>query len=105
MNAKLPRSVETVTLADMAVGTTGYTVPWAMYADQDRKLWLDPNFTFEERSGGTVQMHVTRTDEGFRVRYVPGETYEPGSSRASRDRDGLPVVELVGVPESDDENA
>lgn len=105
MNAELPKSMETVTLADMAVGTSGYTVPWAMYADQDRKLWLDPGFTFEERSGGTVQMRVTRTDEGFRVRHVPGETYEPGDGRSSSGRDRLPVVELIGAPETDDENA
>lgn len=105
MNAELPRSVETMTLADMAVGATGYTVPWAMYADQDRKLWLDPGFTFEGRPCGTVRMHVTRIDEGFRVRYVPGETYEPGDGRSSSRRDSLPVIELVGAPEDNDENA
>lgn len=100
MNAELPKSIETVTLADMPVGVTAYTVPWAMYADQDRKLWLDPNFTFERRPGGTVQMCVTRIDEGFRVGYVPGETYEPGNGRASS-KDGLPVVELTGAPDAD----
>lgn len=104
MNAELPRSMETVTIADMPVGTTAYTVPWAMYADQDRKLWLDPSFTFEGRPGGTVQMRVTRLDKGFRVSYVPGETYEPGSRRTPGE-DGLPVVELTGVPEADDTNA
>jgi hypothetical protein len=104
VNAELPKSIETVTLADMPVGMTAYTVPWAMYADQDRKLWLDPNFTFERKSGGTVQMRVTRLDEGFRVGYVPGETYEPGNGRAS-DKDGLPVVALTGAPEADDTNA
>lgn len=104
MNAELPRSMETVTLADMPVGLTAYTVPWAMYADRDRKLWLDPNFTFERRSGGTVRMRITRIEEGFQVGYVPGETYEPGSGRAS-EKDGLPVVELIGAPDADDPHA
>lgn len=104
MNAELPKSMETVTIADMPVGLTAYTVPWAMYADQDRKLWLNPDFTFEGRPGGTVQMRITRADEGFRVDYVPGETYEPNGGRATN-KDGLPVIELTGVPETDDASA
>lgn len=103
MNAKLPKSAETVTLADMKVGTSGYTVPWAMYADQERKLWLDPHFTFQEQPGGTVQMHVARTDEGFRVWYVGGETYRVGAGRSAPDEDGLPVARLIGAPEDDDQ--
>jgi hypothetical protein len=49
-------------------------------------------------------MRVTRLDEGFRVGYVPGETYEPGNGRSSG-KDGLPVVALTGAPEADDTNA
>lgn len=105
VNAELPRSMETVTIADLLVGETAYTAPWAMYADQDRKLWLNPGFTFEERPGGTSQMQITRTSEGFRVGCVTGETYRPDAGRSSSGEDGLPVIELFEMPETDDKSA
>lgn len=54
-------------IASMDVGDAGWTVPWAMYHDDSRRLWLNGNYTIEPRSGGTVQMRVWRDDAGWHV--------------------------------------
>lgn len=100
-NAELPKGMEPKTIADMTVGESAYVVPWAMYADTDRRLWLLPNNITQDRRGGTVQMLIARTADGFRVRQVPGETYAPGKNLPSDDQDSLPVIELLGMDEQE----
>lgn len=55
------------TIGEMKVGETGWCVPWAMNADEDRTLWLDPNHTVSQRPGGTVCMLVRKTANGIVV--------------------------------------
>ena len=67
--AKLPRGMadEDVSIAVMGVGHTGWTVPWAMYADANRGLWLNGNYTIHKGPMGTVSMRVWRDEEGWHV--------------------------------------
>ena len=64
MNAQLPSAQQEATIEDMQPGDSGWTVPWAMYADASSNLWLNGSYTLKTRPGGTVQMSVWRDDEG-----------------------------------------
>ena len=98
MNARLPESMERRDIiGNMEVGETRYTVPWAMWADEERRLWLIPGHSTEDRPGGTVQMRITRVEEGFRVLRAPGHVYDVGSGSGSGKADRLPVVELEAM--------
>ncbi len=63
--AVLPARLRERTLADLNVDESAYTVPWAMKADLDGNLWLSTHFPTRNVSGGTVQMLVTRTRNGW----------------------------------------
>ena len=63
--AKLPDRLKQKTLANLKVGESAYTVPWAMKADLDGNLWLSTHFSANKRPGGTVSMLVARGREGW----------------------------------------
>lgn len=69
MNAVLPEGLASAdhSIASMDIGDSGWTVPWAMYHDKERKLWLNGNYTLHSRLGGTVQMLVRRDEDGWHV--------------------------------------
>ncbi len=54
-------------IAVMDVGESGWTVPWAMYHDKERHLWLNGAYPLRPASGGTAQMLVTRSEDGWHV--------------------------------------
>lgn len=54
-------------IASMEVGDAGWTVPWAMFTDEERRLWLNGKYTLHHRPGGTVQMKVRRDRTGWHV--------------------------------------
>ena len=95
--ATLPENLEGPTIATMATGETAYTVPWAMWVDNDRHCWLQPAFPAESEPGGTVQMRVELQRDGYHVwpttghRYSPEE--EPGIVTTERP-EYIPVAEL-----------
>jgi|WetSurMetagenome_2_1015567.scaffolds.fasta_scaffold371585_2 hypothetical protein len=60
MRAKLPPSLEEVNLKSLCNGMSVYVVPWAMYAEEDGSLYLNGNYTFSPRPGGTENMKVTK---------------------------------------------
>lgn len=63
----LPDHLEENTIKGMDIGDTGYTVPWAMFAGGDRRLWIDGNFTIDSEPGGTVCMLIKRMSDGIDV--------------------------------------
>ncbi len=67
MNAKLPNKYKKQNLHDILVGETVYTVPWAMYADENCDLWLNGNYSFYDSPMGTATMSVSRTKRGYIV--------------------------------------
>lgn len=58
--ARLPASKQEEVIADMQPGDSGWTMPWAMYADNDNALWLNGSYTIHAQPGGTVEMRVWR---------------------------------------------
>lgn len=76
----LPESLESFTIAKMLPGDTAYTLPWAMWADENRALWINGNYPIRERPGGTVQLFIKRTETGVTVDMstIGDHTYDPG---------------------------
>ena len=69
MQAKLPAGRATVdrSIASMDVDESGWVVPWAMYHDHERNLWLNGAYTLHQTPGGTAHMRIWRDDEGWHV--------------------------------------
>ncbi|MHC4620578.1 MAG: hypothetical protein ACYTEQ_22755 [Planctomycetota bacterium] len=68
--AKLPETYEEETIIGMLPGDVGYTVPWAMWADKERELWVNGNYTIDSKPGGpgrTTNMRIERTKIGVIV--------------------------------------
>ena len=94
---KIPDHLITIGIADMLVGESGWTVPWAMYADYDGELYINGKYPFEMNKHGTVAMLIRRSDKGFVV-----DTAECGEHKWSLTgdifvggADALPVVEVT----------
>jgi len=69
MHAVVPeeRANVDISIASMDEGQSGWTVPWAMFHDSQRKFWLNGAYTLNDSPGGTVQMHVRRDPDGWHV--------------------------------------
>ena len=68
MSSKLPGELTQLLIAHMKVGDSGYTVPWAMWADVNGDLWIHGGYPVWSESGGTGHMHIERTETDMRVR-------------------------------------
>lgn len=78
IHTRLPKNMESPTIAKMKLGDIGYTVPWAMAADRSRALWIRGDYGVYAEPGGTVSMKIQRTGEGIRVfRETVTDTYSP----------------------------
>lgn len=67
-------------IRNMEVRSSGYTVPWAMWEDNARRLWLNPDYNLTTGQLGTSHMLVERTANGYKVTITAGdseETYSP----------------------------
>ena len=95
-NALLPEHREEWTVNQLTEGASGYTVPWAMWADRKRNLWLHPGYSLFKQSGGTAQMVVSKTESG----YVVGATSCGYFSWGTRDNPGYVGVEQDWIPVS-----
>ncbi|MBD3004897.1 hypothetical protein [Streptomyces sp. 5-10] len=62
-------------IADLPVGRTAYTVPWAMFLDPEGRVWLNPEKSISESKSGTVEVRISRGTDGFRV-WAPS-TFNP----------------------------
>jgi hypothetical protein len=60
----LPETYEEETIEKMLPGEVGYTVPWAMWADANRVLWLNGHYGITARPHGTSHLRVERTKAG-----------------------------------------
>jgi hypothetical protein len=76
--ARLPEKfIEKDTLGQMEVGKEAYTVPWAMAVTQEGFCFLNGSYTFQRETGGTVQMKVEHTKDGYVVHGPRGYKYNP----------------------------
>jgi hypothetical protein len=51
-------------IKDMAVGESGYTVPWAVMLDPQDRAYIRLDYTIESSPEGTVEMKITRIGPG-----------------------------------------
>jgi len=67
MQSILPESYETNAIGRMIPGDMGYTHPWAMYTDEDRRLWINAAYPVTTTAGGTSHLQIERTQDGVIV--------------------------------------
>ena len=65
--AQLPETCRKRTIAEMDIGESAWTVPWAMSADHHAKLWLRGDYLIELTPCGTACLLVRRADDGWHV--------------------------------------
>ena len=99
MQAVLPENLEEVGLKDIADGESVYTVPWAMYADDNGALWLNGNYSFDKHSHGTHEMKVTKDKGDYicDVSLCKDHGWHRGGGQFVGVFVPLPVAKLVGV--------
>lgn len=102
MNAILPQERYEPTIAEMSIGESGYTVPWAMWPDMDGRLWIAGAYTLHDNPHGTAAMKVTRHKDGYEVDIRSGHAAEyrwtptdQGGSQFVGGTEALPVVEVI----------
>lgn len=83
-------------IRDMQPGQGGWAVPWALSIDANGTHSLRGNYVVHGTRGGTVQLWVERTDEGWNVNTRMATTYDyeyPGDyvSKSPRDLGDIPV--------------
>ena len=77
MQAKLPEDKKKKTIADMKVGEVGYCVPWAVKVDLGSKVWVDTEYTFYKKEGGTADTRIVKVEGGYEVEVPSSEDYSP----------------------------
>jgi hypothetical protein len=63
--AILDESLEEITLDDLVDGQEVYTVPWAMYVEKDRTVWLNGSYSFCLEPRGTNRLKVIRQNSQY----------------------------------------
>ena len=65
--ATLPEHMEENAIRGMSPDDVGFTVPWAIWVDRDRQMWINGNYTTHSEPGGTVCMKIKRLKSSVRV--------------------------------------
>lgn len=98
MNARLPQDRYKNTLGTMPIGASGYTVPWAMWPDEDGELWLHGGYNYLDSPRGTVGMKVTRREDGYEVdisaNHAKSFRWRAGQGFMGK-MDDLPVIKIL----------
>lgn len=63
----LPAVPAKVRLKDMEINFKGFTVPWAMFVDEEYTFWLNGNYSLYREPNARAQMEVARTQDGYFV--------------------------------------
>jgi hypothetical protein len=95
----LPEDREANSIRTMMIGEDGYTYPWAMWADSDRRLWLYPDYPVHSTPAGTLRMRVELREDGWHVWPPEGKAYAPQSEPgyvSPRYTEYLPVAGMWG---------
>jgi hypothetical protein len=85
------------TIRDLSIGEQTLTVPWALYLDDKRQCWLNGNYSQHSMPGGTVQMKVTHTEQGYvcDISRCKEYAWSDGSGPAAWG-DPIAIVQLIG---------
>jgi hypothetical protein len=49
----------------MVIGETAYTMPWALWLNEDRRCMLNVQYIVFPEAFGTIELVVKRTPEGY----------------------------------------
>lgn len=92
----LPETYEEDTIERMLPRETGYTLPWAMWADSNRVLWINGNYPIYKEPFGTSHMLIQRTPTGVIVYQatIKDHKYNAGDSQWNNSPHKLPVEGL-----------
>lgn len=66
-NAKLPLQFREHKIKYMQVGQVGYCVPWAVSVSWDGRMWVNENFTVENRPFGTANLKIRCLTIGYEI--------------------------------------
>lgn len=91
--AYLPHDRRQLQLKDMEVGTSAYTVPWAVYPEK-KGYSLNGNYSAHETPAGTVKIKVTRTQAGYVVDLRGAKRDQFGSGNYVGDFNPIKVIEV-----------
>ena len=94
IQSTLPDSLVEETIRDLAIGETAFTVPWAMFADRPKRLWIILSYPFTLQPHGTMQMEIRRTAQGVQVKSSTLGDFRYTPEELGTESDYLPV-ELV----------
>jgi hypothetical protein len=83
--ATIPSDRLEITIKDLQVGESGYTLPWGMWIDLEDHCWLNPDYPVTGEVKGTSRMWVERKENGYHV---------GRPSYVGQDGPWIPVVEL-----------
>ena len=99
MQALAARSRAEMPIAAMRSGRARYTVPWAMRADDEGRMWLHPDYGTTSQAQGTSSMRIELRGDGYHVWPPPGESYAPQAEAGyvgTPSRPFLPVAAVSG---------
>lgn len=88
-------------IADAAKGRIYYTVPWAMRADREGRLWLNSEFPLRVNSFGAFSMRFERRDDGYHVWANAGSSQKLSEYAAPRMTGYIRVTKLEPVTEEE----
>ena len=95
MNAKLPAAQLERQIKHMIPGEVWWTVPWAIWADEDLNLWINGNYDVFDGPRGTVDTEVWLVGDGrYGVRHTRNHRWRPKSSDHAWAASSFPVVEF-----------
>jgi len=93
--AKMDGALKKLSIAEMAIGESGWAVPWAIDVDDQGNSWLDGNHTLHNSSGGTVAMLIKRSEEGYVVDTSNCDyKWRASGDSYANDSRYLPIVEI-----------
>jgi hypothetical protein len=91
--AILPDHMVLETIKDMPLGGVGYCVPWAVYANEKKELFLNARYSYKTDEFGNHAMRIYRVKEGFKVDFP--ETYSDDiQGDYIGGADPIPVIEF-----------
>lgn len=93
------RPERAVRIGTMALGQSGYTLPWAMYRDSGGQYWVDPNYPVTEQLSGNSELLITSDPD---VGYVADpstvlEHHRPWDDDQKPKRDELRATNWIPV--------
>jgi hypothetical protein len=85
------------TLADLEIGESVYTIPWALIIDDANRCYLDGTCSFKSVAHAAYEQHVERVEEGYLVTLVPKYAYirTPVLPHTITETDLIPVLQFV----------